>query len=71
MARSGRRTATSPVAARGWDLDDGDGYIRQLQSAGEVWRLAVYEGTRDCNGDELDRPAIPELRDLMEYEEQR
>ena len=35
------------------------GYVEQLRAAGELWRLAVYEGTFDSNGDDLDRPAFP------------
>ena len=50
-------------------MAEGEGYVEQLQAAGELWRFAVYEGTRDSNGDDLDRPALPDLRDRVDYED--
>jgi hypothetical protein len=49
-------------------MDNGEGYVRQLQAAGELWRLATYENTHDSNGDNMDRPALPDLRDEVDYE---
>jgi hypothetical protein len=49
-------------------MGDGAGYLQQLQAAGELWRLAVFESTRDSNGDDIDRPVLPDLRDKVEYE---
>ena len=31
-------------------MEEGEGYVRQLQTAGELWRLAVYEDTYDSKG---------------------
>ena len=52
-------------------MEDAEGYVEQLRSVGELWRLAVYEDTSDSNGDELDRPALPDLRDIVDYEDCR
>lgn len=52
-------------------MDDGEGYIQQLLGAGELWRFAIYEDTHDSNGDDLDRPALPDLRDIVDYEGSR
>jgi hypothetical protein len=50
------------------DMEDGEGYIEQLRAAGELWRLALYEGTIDSDGDDLELPALPDLRDSVKYE---
>ena len=50
-------------------MTDGEGYVEQLQAAGELWNVAVYEGTRDSNGDDLDRRDLPDLREIIEYED--
>jgi len=52
-------------------MEDGEGYVAQLRMAGELWNVAVYEGTIDSNGDDLERPALPDLRELIEYEDSR
>jgi hypothetical protein len=52
-------------------MEHGEGYVRQLEAAGELWRLAVYEDTCDSDGERLDRPALPDLRDVTDYEESR
>jgi len=49
-------------------MTGGEGYVDQLCAAGELWRLALYESTRDSNGDDLDRPVLPDLRDAVECE---
>lgn len=49
-------------------MEDGEGYIQQLANAGELWRLAVYEDTYDSDGDDLERPVLPDLRDIVAYE---
>ena len=50
-------------------MGDGAGYLWQLLAAGVLWRLAVYSNTFDSNGDDLDRPTMPDLRELIEYED--
>lgn len=50
-------------------MDNGEGYVQQLLDAGELWNVAVYEDTYDSNGDDLDHPAIPDLRDIVDYED--
>ena len=50
-------------------MEDGWGYVKQLLDAGELWTLAVYENTYDSNGDDLDRPALPDMRDEVDYED--
>jgi hypothetical protein len=50
-------------------MDNGEGYVQQLQNAGELWKVAIYEDTHDSNGDDLDRPALPDLRDEVDYED--
>jgi len=49
-------------------MEDNEGYVEQLRAAGELWRLALYEGTTDSNGDDLDRPVLPDLRDIANHE---
>ncbi len=49
-------------------MGDGEGYVEQLQAAGELWNVAVYSNTYDSDGDDLERPALPDLRDEVIYE---
>ncbi len=49
-------------------MGDGEGYVEQLQAAGELWNLAVYSNTYDSDGGDLDRPELPDLRGDMDYE---
>ena len=50
-------------------MEDGEGYVEQLLNAGELWRLAAYENTYDSDGNDLDRPVLPDLRDEVDYED--
>jgi len=49
-------------------MEEGKGYVEQLRMAGVLWQLAIYEGTYDSDGDDLERPTLPDLRDIVEYE---
>ena len=50
-------------------MKEGEAYVQQLQDAGELWEVAIYEDTYDSNGDDLDRSALPDLRDIVDYED--
>ena len=50
-------------------MDDGEKYLDRVLDTGELWRLAVYEDTYDSNGHNLDRPNLPDLRDMADYED--
>ena len=50
-------------------MEEGKGYVEQLQAAGVLWNVAVYEGTFDSDGHDLDHPTLPDLRELIEYED--
>jgi len=49
-------------------MTDGEGHVQQLRDAGELWNVAVYENTYDSNEYGLERPSMPDLRDIVEYE---
>ena len=49
-------------------MEDGEGYVEQLWAAGVLWNVAVYENTHDSNDDDLERPVLPDLRDIVRYE---
>ena len=52
-------------------MEDGEGYVEQLWTADELWNLAICEGTLDSDGNDLERPVLPDLRDNVEYEGSR
>lgn len=50
-------------------MKEGEAYVKQLQAAGELWNVAVYENTYDSDGNDLERPSLPDLRDRVIYED--